>query len=363
MNRRSFLAAAGAGLAPGLSGRHYVYEFRGTPFEVGFQHGKALAQEIRKEADPSLAALARRQGGSAESALGRLLSRYEGLFRERLPAVLEEIRGIGEGAGLSYPYAFFAATRDLMRTGACTAFFCGRRQTRGGAVLMGQTKDTGAPLERYRIQRVAYSSGRRLIVLNYPGWIGNLCLSSDGVCFTGNSLYARPPEAPTAPGSFLKRVIMEKRSTLEVLEAIRGLRFENGCFLVADRTGHAVCLEMAAGRVDARDVSGLAFGHANGILSPPLKQYQTRSASPSSPARQKRIDSLLGAGAGDITVDYLERALADHEGFPHSVCRHFSEQDPATTTAAYVADLTNLRMRIAIGNPCAAPFQSYSMPL
>ena len=96
--------------------------------------------------------------------------------------------------------------------------------------------------------------------MNYPGWIANLCLTSDGLATTGNSLYAAAPDKPTAPGSFLKRLVMEKRSTQEVLDAIRGMTFENGCIMVGDRSGHMVCIELAAGRVNIRDVSGQAFG-------------------------------------------------------------------------------------------------------
>lgn len=362
ITRRTFLAMAA--VRPGARrGAHHVYDFRGSPFEVGLQHGRALSREIRAEAQPAEETLARQTRSTVEAAVTRFRSRYEAVFRERLPTVLDEIHGIAEGAELSYDYAFFAATRDMTRTGACTSICVGGQQTRSGGVLIGQTKDTSAPLDRFRIMQISYASGRRMVVLNYPGWIGNLALTSDGMAFAGNSLFASAPPGPTVPGSLLKRLIMEKRSTAEVLEAIRSMQFENGCLLVADASGNAVCLELASGRTEVRDISGQAFGHANEILAPSLKRYETSLRhSVSSPKRQRNVNQLLAAQAGSITPESLEGIFRDHADFPLSICRHPSEADPDTTNAAFVADLARREMHIAIGNPCVAPFQRYALP-
>jgi isopenicillin-N N-acyltransferase-like protein len=319
-----------------------------------------LKEEIRREAQPFVDALARRHGASVESALTRIVSRYEGLFKEHMPRLLEEIHGMAEGAQLSYPYAFFAGTRGDMRTDSCTAFVCGAKHTSDGRVLMGQTKDTSAPLERFRIMRVVYDSGRSMIVLGYPGWVGNLALTSDAVSFTSNSLYASPSPRDTSPGSFLKRLIMEKPSVQAVLDTIKGMAFENGCYTVADHSGRAVCLECVAGRVSRRDVSGQAFGHANTILTAGLRRYETTNgASASSPFRQWNIDRLLRTLSGAITADELKKVTRDHTEFPLSICRHPSRKDPTTTNAAFIADLSTLKVYIAIGNPCVAPFKQY----
>jgi isopenicillin-N N-acyltransferase like protein len=356
-NRREFLAMSAAAAIPadGRRGEHHVYNFRGTPFEVGRQHGKALPAEIRAEAQHPFERLG--DGGA------KVLARYEGLFQEHFPHVIEEIHGMAEGAGLPYPHAFFAATRDSMRTAACTAVACSGRQTADGQPLIGQTKDTNAPLDRFRIMRIAYSSGRRMIVLNYPGWIANICLTSDGLSFTGNSLYGDAPAKSSAPGSFLKRLVMEKRSTQEVLDGAKGMVFENGCYLIGDRTGHMVCLEVIGGRIAMRDVSGRAFGHTNDVLCREVKQYERQSESASSPLRQASIDRILRANAGRISVASLQQAFRNHQDYPLSICRHPSPRDTATTNASFIADLRALEMHIAIGNPCVAPYVKYELPL
>lgn len=362
-NRRRFLqVTAAAAVDPSRKGRHFVYEFRGTPAEVGFQHGRALRAEIIAEALPSAENLARRSGLAVEAAVAQVVSRYEGLYREHMPGVLDEVRGIAEGARVSYPFAFWAAFRDGMNAEGCTSLVCSGKAAVGGGVIIGQTKDTSAPLERFRIMRIAYASGRRMVILNYPGWMGNLPLTSDGLCFTGNSLHAAPNPGKAVPGSFLKRLIMERQSVRHILDEIRGMTFHNSCILIADRNGHAVCLEMAAGRVDVRDVSGTAFGHANNILAKPLLEFEKKGWA-SSPFRQKRVDALLKKRSGSFTAATAREIFRDHENFPLSICRHPSAEDPIITNAAFVADLKALRMHIAVGNPCVAGFQTYELPV
>jgi isopenicillin-N N-acyltransferase like protein len=340
--------------------QHSVHDFRGTPFEIGRQHGKALGRQIRLELTPYLKWAAQKQRVRVEACANALVSRYEGLFRERMPGVLEEIEGIAEGARLSYPYAFVAAVRDMMPIDGCTAIACGAGANSGGP-LIGQTRDVyGAPRKLY-IMRVRYASGRSMVLLNYPGWIANTGITSNGLAFAAFSLYGVAPQQPTAPGSFLKRLVLEARSTAEVLDAIRGMSFPNGGFLIGDRAGHVAAIEMVAGKVCVRDVSGRAVGYSNVVSTAELKAYETASEDASSEPRQARIGQMLAEGAGAISVEFMQSVFRDHSGFPLSICRHHAPTDTWATRAAFVADLKAGEMHIAIGNPCVAPFVRYSL--
>jgi isopenicillin-N N-acyltransferase-like protein len=225
---------------------------------------------------------------------------------------------------------------------------------------MGQTKDTSAPLDRFRIMRITYNSERSMVVLNYPGWIGNFALTSDFVCFTGNTLYGFPSDRQTNPGSLLKRIIMEGSSVQAILEKVKGMTFGTGCISMADRSGRAVSMETVSGRVAIRDVSGEAYGHANTVLIRELKPYENASQRcASSEYRQKNLGRSLASQTQPITIDYLKRLTSDHADFPLSICRHPSPKDRDTTNAAFIADITAQEMNIAIGNPCVAAFKKY----
>lgn len=338
-----------------------LYEWQGTPFDVGRQHGQALRSQIRTELVPYLNSAANKLRVHVSEAARYVVSRYEALFRERMPKVLEEIQGIAEGARLSYEQAFVLALHDMMPLGGCTAVACSGPTSLDGP-LIAQTKDVSALNNRFKVMRIRYSSGRSMVLLNYPGWIANTGLTSDGVAFAGFSLNADEPQKPIAPGSLLKRLVLEKRSTAEVLDGITGLSFPNGGFLVGDRSGHMVCIEALGGRVAIRDVSGKAFGHCNGVLTSELKPLETESDQHlSSVMRQTRIDKIFAEQTGRISISSLREVFRDHLGFPLSICRHPGALDKLYTGAAFVANLTDLEIDIAIGHPCKAPFVRYRL--
>jgi len=170
--------------------------------------------------------------------------------------------------------------------------------------------------------------------------VANNCLTSRGVSFVGNSLYARPPDGDTVPFCLIKRLVMERSSVVEVLDTVQDLPFENLSHGMADAGGRMVCMEIVRGRRSITDVSGHAFGHANSVLSEELAHDEiSPPVSPSSPVRQRNAQRLL-----------------DDQADPPG------GTDPAPrTTAAYICDLTAGEIHIAIGNPCVAPFETYAL--
>lgn len=179
---------------------------------------------------------------------------------------------------------------------------------------------------------------------------------------TGNSLYAEPADVETVPFSLMRYLIAEAESVAAMEARIDQLPIENSCMMVADATGRAFCLESVAGRRDCRDISGLAFGHANTILCPGLTPYQDKECeTPSSPYRQRNIQRRLDQACGRLDVEEAKWALSDHADRPYSVCLHPTEHDAIFTTAVMIADCTAGVVDIAIGQPCKAPFHRYAV--
>lgn len=348
-----------AGQVP-TGGKEFLH-FRGPAFEIGKQHGRALSLEIRADVIPFVKWIASRRHLELDAVAPWLITRYEGLFRERMPAVLEEVRGIAEGARLSYANAFVAALRDLMDADGCTAVAC-CDENDPKRPLIGQTRDSAGSPNRFRVMRFQYDSGRSMVLLNYPGWVANTGLTSDGVSFAAFSLLADSPEKPTAPGSFFKRLVLDARSTEDVIKGISGLTFPNGGYLIGDRSGHAVCIEMVAGEVSIRDISGKSFVHTNGIFDSQLRMFErSREMDASSELRQASMQRIFSERGGRVSVESLKEAFRDHAEFPLSICRHQSSFDNWMTNAAFVADLAALEIHIAIGNPCVSAFECYQV--
>jgi isopenicillin-N N-acyltransferase-like protein len=353
------------------SGDHHVYRWSGSPYEIGRQHGQALRHEIVQELMPALQSAAGVLGWSEARVLDRHRALYETVFEELVPRAVEEIKGLAQGAELSYEQAFFAATRDgakpsqPMKSGeGCTAFFCGRNTTRDANILMGQTKDTPSCLSRYRIMQFRYDDGLRIVQLNYPGWIAHIGLSSHGLANTGNSLYAQSPDGDSVPFSLLKRLVMERKTIEDVLAAVSKLQFENCCVIIGSSSGHGLCIEFVAGRRSVREISQHAYGHANAILDRDLQSLEEPSADTlgnlaSSRCRQNNVQDLLNKNKGQLDLETLKHILSDHTDYPNSICRH-GVRGELRTTSAFIADLTACKVHLCIGNPCVSPFQEYS---
>lgn len=251
--------------APSLARHELYYEFTGTAYEIGLQHGLALAAEIRREYEPALAACAANRGSGEDerSTLSAFSDTFLPVVEELLgPDAKAEVAGTADGAGLSFDAAFFAAYRDgwdgaTVPSGSdegCTAFLCAADATNTGGIVLGQTKDTNAPLERYRVCRLRYSdSGVQHILCTYPGWAASWGLLMNGsLSWVGNSVYGLPAPASTRilPTSILKRLAMQSSSVAQLIGTVRskGLQFSDGAFTIGDSTGEAWLLESVAGR-------------------------------------------------------------------------------------------------------------------
>lgn len=283
--------------------------------------------------------------------------RYSNDFAKRTPSAIEEIEGIAEGSKLPLEVAFFASTRDLLPQGdGCTAVVCGASRSASGMPLIGQTKDTAAPLDRYKLMVLHYASGLRAVTLGYAGWVGNMSLNIHGLAWTGNSLYAPEPTGRMHPGSLLKRIFLESATVAEVLERSEGMRVGNACFCLADRTGRGICMEWVDGERDLIEVGDRLYGHANDILGRFRNKDRSHRELPGSTQRQKRISELLLATTTKISPEDFEKWFRDHQHSPHSICSHPSGPGTQSTTAAYVADLSRLEFRVVIGPPCQQKF-------
>ena len=128
------------------AGLHHVYVLAGTAFEIGFQHGATLAQEIVSEMSAALRECSHARAETPESTLHEFRALYEPIVTELLPGAMDEVRGIAEGSGLSVDAAFFASYRDGTPASfadgdspgeGCTAFACVGSSSATGGVVIG----------------------------------------------------------------------------------------------------------------------------------------------------------------------------------------------------------------------------------
>src|SRR5690606_36371081 len=108
VSRRAFLgAAAAAAAAQAAAPAEYpLYRVRGTHREMGRQHGEQAASKIKAHLEVI-------QKGSKlnREQLRRRAARYQPMFDKYCPHLLEEMRGIAEGAGVTFEEAMACSIR------------------------------------------------------------------------------------------------------------------------------------------------------------------------------------------------------------------------------------------------------------
>ena len=73
--------------------------------------------------------------------------------------------------------------------------------------------------------------------------------------------------------------------------------------------------------------------------------------------RLKQVRALLEPRIGQLSLEDIKNALADHTQYPNSVCSHRTEDgDVGGTLNSYWMDLTEGIFCIANGPPCTTPF-------
>jgi isopenicillin-N N-acyltransferase-like protein len=340
----------------------------GSPFEMGRQHGAAAREIIHR----FLAFNLRGAGVPARRSRAEVLERvrfFEPLFREHCPALLEEVRGLAEGAGLSYEEALLLQIRgevNAVPEGGCTAFAISGRGTATGQVLIGQNSDVDAEMETFGIVlHLKPDSGAEILMWTFAGLLGYHGVNGHGVAHFANSLAGGPRWRRGLPHYPLKRLFYAGRTISGCLELLdRYPVCSSGNYVLAGAGGEILDVELTPEGYGTLDDGGEGFiVHANHFLSPRFATPETDAASlPDSCNRQRRLREQITAEFGDLSVPHLQRFLADHDGYPGSICRHLHESDTVGKTAAsLIAEPEAGRLHVCRGNPCEGTWRTYTL--
>lgn len=95
-------------------GKLKVLHLTGTPYERGFQHGKLLKEEIKTVTDSLLIDIGKTTKEEPKVFIKRFLEETDFVFsmKKWTPDLLEEIKGISDGSGISYDIIFMHQLGD-----------------------------------------------------------------------------------------------------------------------------------------------------------------------------------------------------------------------------------------------------------
>lgn len=331
---------------------------RGAPFERGRAHGRGLREQIHARLERW-----NRAAPAPRLRRDRWQRNVEELFgnaSRRAPDLMLELEGIAAGAGVGIYEIFslnaFEAVPNAPTLG-CTAL---ARGGDGRAALIAQNWD-GTAIDATELVVLVHveSDGETTVVLASAGGLGWAGISSKGVALLSTDLIC-VGDPRGLPSQFLRRMMLATVGVDEALAVLGGLPFPGGrTYVLADRMGSAAIVEVAPGvPPSVNRVTGHA-AHANHAETSQIQAREEaetlRRIYPSTRSRRGRAAALSEA-TRPSDVEAFRSILADHDGWPVSICKHESAAEPSITAASLIFDLEAFDAWIALGPPCSTPY-------
>ncbi|MFO1057612.1 MAG: C45 family peptidase [Dongiaceae bacterium] len=344
-----------------------VVEISGPPRERGRQHGEALRPAIRALDGRWRAFVEQGTRLPADGFVERFLAETDFVpaIERWTPGLLEEVRGIAEGAGLPFPTLLAIQLMDeewwyaqaLAGHPHCSSL--GR--VGGGRALVAQNMDLPSWMDGAQavLRLRGGADAPDAILLTVAGMVGLCGVNAAGLGVCVNTL-AQLPHCPDGlPVAFVVRGLLARRRLAEAETFLRDVRHASGQNYVVASTEGLIDLECsAAGAVPVRPGSappGSAW-HTNH----PLAGAQPPGTDESNSGRRMRtLDRCLAAETGPWDAALARRVLADRSDAEHPVSRRLEPGAGFSTFASVVWQLAGQpTAEIAPGPPCSTPYRS-----
>ena len=354
----------------------------GTSYQRGRQYGRQAAARVRLSARAYQQTFAHYAGWDWP-AVRREAARFEAPIGKVMPAYLEELRGIADGAGLDLAdvlainvrteVMYAAKARQAPTTARlpaeCSAFACVPGPGQQDPVLIGQNWDWLLhSAQTLVVLEVRQDEGPDFVTVVEAGLLAKAGMNAAGLGLVTNALVTDADVGePGLPYHVLLRAVLDCTTVTDALQVLQvGPRSSSANYLIAHAGGAALDIEAAPGdftRLYPVYPEDGVLRHTNHFLADIGPADLALWAMPSSAVRLQR---LRAAGTAR-TLDDFGALLADHADYPHSVCAH---PDPAAhpceqgaTIASVLMDLTARRIWLAAGSPCQTPYEQLDIAL
>jgi isopenicillin-N N-acyltransferase-like protein len=348
-----------------------LIELSGNAHERGLQHGRAMADRIKRGIAMYAESLMR--NGVDWPELERRAEALVPTIEAFDAAYVEEMRGIARGADVPFAGIVLMNARTEMVVGArkarerslpdgCTAALALPEATADGVLLHGQNWDWRADCaETGVLLRIRREDGPDILTFTEAGGLARSGLNSAGIGLTANALecdrdYRRGPGVPLP---FIRRKVLESAFLAEAVRTIFATAKLGSNHMAVSHAlrhggGEAFGFECAPDETFWLAPDRGLYVHANHWISDAAraKVKETGLAeTPCSIYRDKRVREQLSPDRGRLTLEHFRQAFFDDHASPWSVCR----PPRPNNRGAMVATAAMILMRPGEGHLEACP--------
>lgn len=348
---------------------HQIH-IEGDAFERGRQYGVRAVRAIHQNIDAYLRLVEFHTGRDKRAAL-RAAEAYTPFIEAHAPDLLEEMRGIADGAGCDLVDVLLINARSELMGAMeeCTALAAAPEVTAGGTVLLGQNWDWYAAIEPDPVLlRIRQPDRPEILTLTEAGQVAKIGLNSAGLG-VGLNYLSHQHQGQGLPVHVILRQMLGCAHLGDAIRAAYSVPRGGAANIpLAHAGGEILDLELTATDADFLYAESGWLVHANHFESVRLRGGDTGlPVSMSTLARAARARRLLSAAAvqGQVSASTFRAIFRDHTYGPYAICRHAVPDEPplqqTATRASLIMDLTARTLHLAAGQPCQANYQAFSL--
>lgn len=356
-----------------------LMEIEGSPYRLGFEHGRRHAEAIRHFAEERVR-LAGEPGWTGTTLERSCVIELAGSCLEAhekfTPDGLQELEGMAAATGLSlaellivggftdFIDTVYAEGRAEGATASaaddCTAVLVPAERARHGQALFGQTWDMHATAaEHVLLFRGRPTGAPEFLTFTSVGCTGMIGMNEVGLVVGINNLMGGDGQRGVM-WTFVVRELLRRETLAEALELLATIPLAGAHnYLLLDREGNGANVEATGSRQQVTPLAGDPLVHTNHCLFPRTKEVErerTPASWESSRRRLERAHELLMDG--EVTPQALQRLTADEP----VIC--VAPQPPlhvATCGAAVMNPVTGEFWAVK-GAPSQGSFRRYTVP-
>jgi len=362
----------------------------GSPRQRGRIHGETYRTKIQELMDRWKAWLALTIGGSTEQYIQDLVgeTKFIKSIERWTPGLLEEVKGIAEGAGVDFDIIFGFQLQDeewwfsqeKKQAQQSPARNCSSVGWQGSTTIVAQNMDMPDYLDGYQVvlRIIEPQSEVESLVFSTVGLLALNGVNNYSIGIVCNNLGQLNHSSQGLPVAYVHRGILEKKSLSEAKSFLEIVHHASGQNYLLGEPGRIIDLECSANQVAAytqpeqngrichtnhpfvnTDFQGIAPGTqpTQGELAAFFDAFNVNSRTRFEVVYQQ-ICEIVDEKAGPETA---KRLLQSHDSSTHPVCRHSKPGLPWMTVGTSIMELdVNPQMHVCPGPPCSSIFSSFS---
>jgi hypothetical protein len=320
-----------------------VVKLSGTPYEIGFQHGSLLKEDIKTLITLWKEDIEQNYKISSDEFVSRFMNStdYISAIKKWTPELLEEIKGISEGSGIDFNTIYvFQLTDEMWTNGGvvidrhhCSGFGVSNSNTMSNYI--GQNLDVTPFYHKFKVLLEIYNedSQDKTYVVTFPGVIGTNGINNK-IGLTVNSLPDLTVSSNGLPVSCVVRGILSKKSFNQAEAFINEIEHASGQNYIIGSFDSIGSFECSVDKVSVYwpDSTKHYTYHANNSLAnnnynPNYMQYLSDSLSPIEIAHEsKRFQSLRNrlSKNKEIDLNTMMEILSSKDDQNDPICNRYT---------------------------------------